>query len=89
MDTLKHFIQTYQDNQLPDISSNSNIPIKETSNSPSEVLFTIELLLIIDEYMTHLNDEIIRHQDINMKKDIEEQANKETVLEVEKSGEEG
>ena len=86
MDTLKHFIQTYQDNQLPDISSNLNIPIKETSNNPSEVLFTIELLLIIDEYMTHLNDEIIRHQDINMKRDIE-QANIETTTGVKESGE--
>ena len=36
--------------------------------------------------MTHLNDEIIRHQDINMKRDIE-QANIETTTGVKESGE--
>merc|ERR1712048_885808 len=81
MDTIQHFVQTYKNDQLPDISSNPNIPIKETSNKSSEVLFSVELLLIIDEYMTHMNEEILRHQsikaEITKEKDDENEADKE------------
>merc|ERR1712048_1433169 len=86
MDTIQHFVQTYKNDQLPDISSNPNIPIKETSNKSSEVLFTVELLLIIDEYMTHMNEEILRHQSIKAEIIKEKENEKENT---EKEGDDG
>merc|ERR1712157_244485 len=77
---------TYKNDQLPDISSNPNIPIKETSNKSSEVLFTVELLLIIDEYMTHMNEEILRHQSIKAEIIKEKENEKENT---EKEGDDG